>query len=701
VKLVNIDLRVKRFVVDGSSYFPASNMELSATANGGKEAAGGGGAAKRDMEAGGGEVGGPILKKSKPDEVIIVDSDRESEPPRIRAVGSGGPPSSPEITVIKLNSKTAASTAKENSGGERKSDVKSPSDSHWTSRTTTPDKMKPVSNESGKKQQDSSASKSSSKNGGNSSSSSSSGGGGAGSSNGATASGGQNTPMDRTDRTSLQCLEQKLKDLQQKHQQKAKNSENHAKPKSMSPSSGLKSSKDSSYHRRSESFIAERKKTLNSSSSSSSSPVKKTVKKSSVTPPPPSSHQRENKLGGLFCPTTDAKVTILPCKASPRDEVKPLSSSSSSSSSSSNSVTITKLSSGDTLSVPSKDIKKVFTAKSEMKSKVVTSLVGGGAKSDKFSFKSLTKVEKIGGGGDKSGYREQHRAPGGTSRDHSREKGSAERRERLSSLKIIRCSKCREVFSTKEAKKLHTCNSILDAHYLIDGGDRQKTSPTSSVSNSDRSESTSTSLSRSSSRSSSPGLPLTVVKRSSMMAAAVAAVSADGSGRLKLARKLEEERIKSGRSLESAEPNDEDDDKTVMGTTAFPALAKRDSMKEKWVETKGSAHHRTEEADKRVSSSGGLVIEAVKAVVAMGDGGEGGHKTVKSSSSIEILKMERDSRSKDDLPSDAALFAFSGKRTYSPSMSENTTEGKGSADFFSSIRNHIIRWDKSLNNLII
>ena len=169
-----------------------------------------------------------------------------------------------------------------------------------------------------------------------------------------------------------------------------------------------------------------------------------------------------------------------------------------------------------------------------------------------------------------------------------------------------------------------------------------------------------------------------------------AAVSADGSGRLKLARKLEEERIKSGRSLDSADPNDEDDDKTVMGTTAFPALAKRDSMKEKWVETKGSAHHRTEEAEgggnKRVSASGGLVIEAVKAV-AMGDGGEGGHKTVKSSSSIEILKMERDSRSKDDLPSDAALFAFSGKRTYSPSMSENTTEGKGSADFFSSVLN--------------
>uniref|UniRef100_A0A0K2TVP2 F-box domain-containing protein n=1 Tax=Lepeophtheirus salmonis TaxID=72036 RepID=A0A0K2TVP2_LEPSM len=38
----------------------------------------------------------------------------------------------------------------------------------------------------------------------------------------------------------------------------------------------------------------------------------------------------------------------------------------------------------------------------------------------------------------------------------------------------LRCSKCREVFSTKEAKRLHTCNSILDQHFLIESGDRLK-----------------------------------------------------------------------------------------------------------------------------------------------------------------------------------------------------------------------------------
>merc|ERR1712083_1020932 len=30
----------------------------------------------------------------------------------------------------------------------------------------------------------------------------------------------------------------------------------------------------------------------------------------------------------------------------------------------------------------------------------------------------------------------------------------------------IQCSKCKLEYSTKEAKRLHTCNSILDQHYL-------------------------------------------------------------------------------------------------------------------------------------------------------------------------------------------------------------------------------------------
>ena len=630
VKLVNLDLKVR-------SVSPA--MEV---ANIAKEAA-----SKRDMEP---AEGGPSLKKSKTDEVIIIDGDRDVEKCRPA-------PSSPEITVIKLNS--GKSGPKENMGGsvaDRKNDVKSPVESR-ASRTTTPDKMsplKPLSTESGKKQGESLSSKPSPKNNGSN-----------GGVSGLVASGGaggliaQSTAMDRTDRTSLQCLEQKLKDLQQKHQQKAKRNDNHAKPKSMSPSSGLKSTKDS-FHRRSEAFIVERKKPL-------SSPVKKTMKKPSVTPPP----HRENKLGGLFCPTTDAKVTILPCKPSSRDsEVKPLPSGS-------NSVTITKLSSGDTLSVPSKDIKKVFS-KTDLKNKVISAMA---VKSEKFSLKSLTKVEKLG----EKGHKEHHRQHGANSREVSRdgrEKGT-ERRERVGSLKIIRCSKCREVFSTKEAKKLHTCNSILDAHYLIDGGDRQKTSPTSSVSNSDRSESTSASLSRSSSRSSSPGLPLSNNAKRSMMTP-----TDGGPSRYKLAAKKLDDDRESSRGKLSKSPDDDDgaveeDDGAEDKSMGFPALVKRDSMKEKWVETKDidvsesqdKFYSKTDPFKKR--STGALIIEAVTG--AAGPDGDVGFKPVKSSG-IEIVKMERDSsrkESKDDLSSDAALFAFSGKRTYSPSMSDNTTEGKG------------------------
>ena len=36
----------------------------------------------------------------------------------------------------------------------------------------------------------------------------------------------------------------------------------------------------------------------------------------------------------------------------------------------------------------------------------------------------------------------------------------------------IRCPKCREVYSTKEAKQLHTCNSILDQRFLSVEGEQ-------------------------------------------------------------------------------------------------------------------------------------------------------------------------------------------------------------------------------------
>ena len=45
----------------------------------------------------------------------------------------------------------------------------------------------------------------------------------------------------------------------------------------------------------------------------------------------------------------------------------------------------------------------------------------------------------------------------------------------------IKCNKCNEEYSTKEARRLHTCNSILDQHYLsVDNTDRSNQNKNSS-----------------------------------------------------------------------------------------------------------------------------------------------------------------------------------------------------------------------------
>ena len=418
---------------------------------------------------------------------------------------------------------------------------------------------------------------------------------------------------DRTDRTSLLSLEQKLLVLQQEHQQKAKSHDNHQKIKSMSPSSGIKTSKDN-HHRRTEAFVLERKKSL-------SSPVKKVVKKPYSAPSTP----KENKLGGLFCPTTDAKVTIVPCKSNPKDgDIKPMGAGS-------NSVTITKVSSGDSLSVPAKDIKKVFSPRPDGKLKMSSTV------RPKLSTKMFSKTGdklKMGEKGERLHKDPRHKDKESRARESS--KDGRERRERVGSLKIIRCSKCREVFSTKEAKKLHTCNSILDAHYLIDGGDRQKTSPVSSASNSDRSESTSASLSRSSSRSSSPGIPLNNT------------VKKGDSPKPKAAKKLDDDKIAKVK-ISLAKVKHEEDERKKVGDKV-----KKDGMREKWVETKPGKTERDMEMENRTQ---GLIIEAIH--------------------------MEEEKGKEEGFAVDNALFSFSGKRTYSPSMSENThVDGKGKSKFF-------------------
>ena len=520
-----------------------------------------------------------IVKRAKSDDVIVIDGDSPNK-------------SSPEVSVVKQakSSPKETPTSTEKKGETKAMDTKS--------KLEKPGPFKPLTVETGKRPD-----------------------GSLPPAKPPVKSQSLHAKSDNSDRTSLLSLEARLLDLQQKHQQKSKSHDNHQKVKSMSPL-GLKSSKDN-HHRRTDNILDRKKST--------SSPIKKVVKKPYSAPSTP----RENKLGGLFCPTTDAKVTIVPFKSAVKDggEPKPATVGS-------NSVTITKVSSGDTLSVQTKDIKKVFSPKPDGKMKLSSS---GGP----FKHKSITKDTnkerfKSGEKSDKLHKEQRHKEKDHRAKDSSKEGRSGERRERVGSLKIIRCLKCREVFSTKEAKKLHTCNSILDAHYLIDGGDRQKTSPVSSASNSDRSESTSASLSRSSSRSSSPGIPVTPTNPK----------KTGDSPKPKVVKKLDDDKVAKVKiSLPKAKPDEERE-------KSKPVI-KKDPMREKWIEGKVGGRERAD-LEAGLDRPQGLVMEAVQ--------------------SSDMMKMEgRDMKAKEDgFSADSGLFSFAGKRTYSPSMTEaSSVDGKG------------------------
>lgn len=605
VRLPNLDISLKQRMEARTTTGSAETAVTTAPSHVKDMAVGAG---KRDNE---GPDGSQLKRPKSSEDVIVLDGD--NSPPKSLAA-------SQDISIVKINNKVPA---RENISQERKGESKlsdgrpksvvgisGPSNgSSSQSNPTTEKKMDPSLSKTSKSLPSNSSS-----------------------------------TLDKTDRTSLQCLEQKLLDLkrQKNHsQEKTKtfstsgsssvsSHDSHTKLKSISPS-GIKSSKDS-HHRRTEAYVLDRKKTM-------SSPVKK-VKKPYSAPTTP----KENKLGGLFCPTTDAKVTILPCKTGAKEggELKTATGNNGGS----NSVTITKVSSGDSCSVPAKDIKKVFSPKSDGKIKLASSAssssMSSGVKTGKLTAKGLFKSEKLKNSDKSEKLHKEHRHKLKEYRNRESSKDGRERRERVGSLKIIRCSKCREVFSTKEAKKLHTCNSKLDAHYLIDGGDRQKTSPISSASNSDRSESTSASLSRSSSRSSSPGMPIS---------SAPGGKKGD-SPKPKAAKRLDDDKIAKVKISLAKVKSEEDREKKDKIN-----VVKKDVMREKWVETKPGSLKL--DRDVGLDHPQGLIIEAMQSM----------------DESIESKEM----RAKEDaFNGDPSLFAFSGKRTYSPSMSEAThVDGKG------------------------
>ena len=529
-------------------------------------------AQKRDID---GVNDGPVHKKHKNEDIIVVESDT-------KPVEKISKPPVPDVTVIKV--KTGLTPTKDGSNATKERKSSSVEQSPSSDSKHKPSALQRTSSfdSSRKTEKDSSKSSKSSSN---------------------SASSAASCTLDKTDRTSLNCLEQKLLELQKATQKTKPSSDSlSSRPKSSSPS-GLKPSKD--HHRRKEDFITERKK-------SNSSPKKMLKKPSSSSM---SGVKSENKMGNLFCPTTDAKVTILPInKPSPKDfDHKPPTTS--------NSVTITKISPADSLHVPSsKDSKKVFSPKSKTSPESTKT---------KLSGKSFSKGE----GKHKSEKHKDHKH-----RDKDHRSSSRESRDgRESSGAHNQCSKCNEQFSTKEAKKLHTCNSILDAHYLIDERDRQKTSPTGSVS-----EGSGASLSRSSSRSSSPGMPGVSGKKSS-----------ETSPKMKISVKNES----AEKMRLSFKKEDFEDKVKKLGV-------KRDSPKEKWVESNKSSIKSDHSSDSRTSGMEPVKLTSdpiVKQQLAKSNGNE-------------------DNRPREDssFPRSETDFTFSGKRTYSPSMSENiSVDGKG------------------------
>lgn len=149
------------------------------------------------------------------------------------------------------------------------------------------------------------------------------------------------------------------------------------------------------------------------------------------------------------------------------------------------SVTITKLSTGTSQCVESKDLK---------------SLIGNALESGEKSSSAHVKKSP------NSYSVEMHRK-------QQQQKSKMQHHQQLLQQQQsgddanICCPKCDMDFSTKEALKLHTCNSILDQHFLTDAGARNATSATTATTTTTTTSSTSptlSSLSGNSSRSNSP-----------------------------------------------------------------------------------------------------------------------------------------------------------------------------------------------------
>ena len=229
------------------------------------------------------------------------------------------------------------------------------------------------------------------------------------------------------------------------------------------------------------------------------------------------SHRMSSKQTSGSPSSTSLTTSAASMASTASSSASSTSSLNPSSSASGGSVTITKLSTGSSLSVESKDLKSVLSAggnrppatqaasgphslqhqsvtgsTSTMStaagiSPAISSRVGlveNGlnrlksniditAMASNNSANGGSATNQVGDRGPKQPFQQQH-SPGLAGGDSGAGGGS------------IRCNKCNVEYSTKEARRLHTCNSILDQHYLSveNAGERTSNSNKSSSPNS-------------------------------------------------------------------------------------------------------------------------------------------------------------------------------------------------------------------------
>lgn len=378
----------------------------------------------------------------------------------------------------------------------------------------------------------------------------------------------------------------------------------------------------------------------------------------------------EEELGRLFggsnSPTKkDNKVTISPVKSGLTKDVRkqsvnaataPTSSPSLPASSSGGSVTITKLSTGSSLSVESKDLKTVLSGGSS-----------GGRPQSATAQPNQSQAKSENGVRLKGNI--DITALGASAKQSSLASAQA--------AEAVRCNKCGIEYSTKEARRLHTCNSILDQHYLSveNAGERsnsKSSSPTSpsapaggassetvTSGTTATSSSSPSSFDSASSRSNSPMMDQWNNSRKISSSNSSTASNASSNANVKLIKEKSDKLIIEGRpKLSVTKVSKTEMEKASPPLPKFKLSTDADKNKSRWT-TAGD--------NSMAAYSGKLKIKV------------GGAPPTGS-----------EKQSSDTGPEGGLAFSFAGKPTYSPSRIEPSNTNSGAVQTKGNFQRNLI-----------